>query len=216
MDLDTAVVSLNNSSVKLMLRGDYREALKGFRRALNMLKRGFVSNKMVVNEGAMFENQREYLHRVTFWSNHDETSPHNDFLFYSRTLWVNDDNIDETLMAMVVLFNLAVTFHHTGLHSSTASLHKSIELYKMILGLAQSCHCHHTDGFVRILLAAVFSNMGHIYSHFFSMNEAGICRTHLEQIMESGCPLLDPEEYWLFALNSDRAFGRRGNNAPAA
>lgn len=156
------IVHLNNLSVKMMAKGRHQAALKGFRKALNELRSTvkdicsddhFAHRPILVND----------LARVPFANDDDAVSPHNDFCFYRRTVWMNKlDLEDENLPSMVILFNLAVTCHSLGLNKSGEYLSKALELYKMILSVAQeaaSIADPAYDAWVRVLLMAVFSNV---------------------------------------------------------
>jgi hypothetical protein len=163
------------------------------------------------------------LFRLPFCSDDEQVSPFNLFCYYNRTMVVQEDESDDALLCMVILFNLAITYHHIGLThpGHEESLRKALALYKMVLAATQQQNKNlptggHTnnnnDTVVRLLLLATFSNLGHIYSHFMETFEEKICQQQLYAVLMGTSLVLDAEEARKFMLNARQ----RPEGAPAA
>lgn len=226
MNQRAAACRCNNEAARqLVLTGDAQSAMPGFRMALQYLRSNIENNDDQHGITDALSSKPTSLFRISFPSkDHENVSPHNAFCFYHRVMMVlehDDTDIDDNLLCMAVLFNLGVTRHHFGLtkndDSTTASFQKALELYKMVLAVTQQrqeTSPKKTDATVRLMLLAVFSNMGHIYSHFSRPCEENVCQQQLTAVMaDSAClKLLESDEAQIFRINAYQ----RAAWAPAA
>jgi tetratricopeptide (TPR) repeat protein len=127
-------------------------------------------------------------------------SPHNIFIFYARAFLLSprtsQSNISQFDLTLVLLFNMGLTCHHNGLvegNKSSYFLNKALGLYRMIVPLRgdqqqqqaqQSQSQLNSNSPIRILLLALWSNMGHVYSHFFYAEEAAQCGEQLSYLLQ--------------------------------
>lgn len=128
------------------------------------------------------------------------SSPHNMHCFFARAFVLNPilcheaSNVDLTL---VILYNMGIACHQHGLllgNYSTFYLQKALGLYKMIAALVSDYPNHHNSfqndqetSLLHLqpntsLLLALWSNMSHIYAHFFQNFEVSECRLQLVNI----------------------------------
>lgn len=137
-------------------------------------------------------------------------SPHNNFCFYSRAFYLDPTCLDQLArcrtcdMAIVFLFNMAITCQLYGFLHGSPYLKKAACLYRLIASLADvqahrthEAHYGYTDvqgrhgnvhdiignDPINVILLAVTCNLGHIYSHFFLEIEAMGCHLRLIQLM---------------------------------
>jgi hypothetical protein len=224
--LHRSVCQTNNQAAGELVDGNPDAAIRGFRAALEWLRNGHIHGhdsgcSEAAEHGKITEQQTcrmsapTSLFRLTFCSDDEKVSPFNSFCYYNRTMVVHEDESDETLLCMVVLFNLAITCHHFGLANQGREelLRKALALYKMVLAVTQQ-HSNITgnDSVVRLLLLATFSNMGHIYSHFTLTYEEKVCQQQLFAVLTGTCIVLDAEEARKFSLNAHQ----KPEMAPAA
>jgi hypothetical protein len=254
----------NNQAAGELVHGDPHAAIRGFRDALNWLRKGEHDDDVAMDRscgggggarcedrscdsGARYDvdgGRHEFsvndddasprdrptplsccqtattLLRLPFYSDDEQASPYNLFCYYNRTMVVLEDESDDSLLCMVILFNLAITCHHFGLtipEGHEESLRKALALYKMVLAATQQQQQNGknlttNDAVVRLLLLATFSNMGHIYSHFMATYEEKVCQQQLNAVLIGTSLVLDAEEARKFLLNARQ----RPEWAPAA
>lgn len=142
----------------------------------------------------------------------NEASLHNGFCLYTRALEFPAESEDlnnsssasfpEQLDASsVLLFNMAISYHLKGLQSGGTAeklsqyLHLALSIYKMIetllVGTANqdeedNYNNNSSNASLKILRMAVYSNMGHIHSHFFALSEEVRCRETIFQLLYHG------------------------------
>jgi hypothetical protein len=71
----------------------------------------------------------------------------------------------------------------------------------------------------RFLAIAVTSNMGHIFSHFFLMEEVVVCRDRFDTLLAASYnthSMLDEDDYVVFLMNSATCFQHSGSAPPSA
>lgn len=230
-----AIASENNKAVKLLVAGEHGLALLTFRRALHSLRQGIHWEGTAKSLTTSSELTLGSFLRIPIASNalseDNAVSPHNKLCYYFRALWIKCDNhsqspFDDTLLSVVILFNMALTFHHRGLligNESDDRLTKALSIYKMILLIApQPNEVTNPDcqACLKVLLLAVYSNLGHVSSHFMLTSEASLCRNHIVEFLE-GKPnihcMLNDDEYVVFFLNTATYKGQNETEwAPAA
>lgn len=215
---------LNNNGVTLLRNGEHVEALNTFREALDGLC-GFMAldDELADTEaiGPCDILSSVPIEKGIFVSDADDaTSPHNSYCFYNRafelpnTPLVESDLEQVKAFSVVMLFNMGITIHHKGLAGgsrSTALLNKALGFYKMILCVhenqedSRAAPPRFAFRMLKVLLMAVYSNMGHIFSHFFNVEESELYRFKLQNLLASSPELrsaIASEEYVVFFLNA--------------
>jgi hypothetical protein len=126
-----------------------------------------------------------------------DVSPHNEFCFYSRVIRLNKEIIgnaaslfDEPCLIVITLFNLAITNHLHAMIAGKGSelmLMKTLKYYKVTMAACESHTRLHSDSnyqaFTSFICMAVFSNMGHIFSHLCETNEAINCKYCIRSLL---------------------------------
>jgi len=133
-------------------------------------------------------------------------SPHNVFCLYSHAFEFPAEQgdtegsdtsrtstfPDQLDASTVLLFNIAITYHLQGLQTSADKssncLNTALSIYKMIdsLLLASSestSEENNNNASLKIFRMAVYSNMGHIHSHFFVREEETRCREMIFRLL---------------------------------
>lgn len=219
--LHQTVCQANNEAASKLVLGDCHSAKEGFRTTLNWLKTGKRPQMTETwgHKGAPIPipigwKTYQYPLRLPFQSDDEVVSPHNTFCYYNRIMMVHEDETDDVILCMVILFNLANTYHHLGLMDpGQDSVKKALQLYKMALAASQQREdFDRREDFVRLLLLATFTNMGHIYSHIGNPYGEKVCQQQLVAVMAGTSLFLDAEEARKFQINACQ----RAEWAPAA
>jgi hypothetical protein len=221
----------NNEAVRLLASGEHFSAVMIFWSALNSIRTSIMITSKVSLEPMTL--QMGSLSKVAISSNSssegDTASPHNEFRFYARALWLNSNEnpstFDERSLSLVLLFNLAITYHHKGLlvgNMSDKLLRKALEIYKIIVllvGARNDLGEPKHEEWRRFLTIAVASNMGHIFSHFFLMENVIVCRDLLDALLaarHNTSSMLDEDDSVIFLTNTASYFQHSGGTTPSA
>jgi hypothetical protein len=226
-----SLITMNNEAVALLCQGKHGEALNMFRQSLNSIRDHVGDAVMEEEDGA--PPAAPPLRSVPIASGLDDdssSSAHNLFCFYNRAFELPGETGTATFslseqmdFSKVILFNMGLTLHHKGLVSTTGGektttqyLLKALAIYKTIVSL-QGKEAS-SSSFTNVLLMAVYSNMGHIYSHFFDRQEAMQCRYMIKEMMfrSASRENMSSDEYVVFFLNTDATSSLKMDWAPAA
>lgn len=226
-----SIVAMNYSAVALLCQGKHGEALNMLGQALHSI-RDRVDGTMMEVEGApaTVTCSLSSLPIAKGLDDDSSSSAHNLFCFYNRAFVFPDTSTSSTISkqmdySKVILFNMALTLHHKGLVSTsgcdkttTQYLQKALSIYKTIVALQCKKATSSTSSFINTLLMAVYSNMGHIYSHFFARQEAIQCRYMINAMLlqSSSRRNMSSEDYVVFFLNTDATSSLKMDWAPAA
>eukprot|EP00977_Amphora_coffeiformis_P002491 scaffold464_cov181-Amphora_coffeaeformis.AAC.29 len=115
-------------------------------------------------------------------SNHKSVSPSNEFSICLRAFNVNSDRRnDNDLVASILMYNFAFAMHVYGLSTGQSRhLQRALILYKKTKSLVEA-----KQGEARYshLALALWTNMGHLASHFFFHEEVRYCQHNLRRII---------------------------------
>jgi hypothetical protein len=152
-----------------------------------------------------------------------EASPGNMFTIYNYTFAFGgcDSFDDECMASAILLFNQGLAHHRLALsgrsRNSAAAFKNALALYKMGLGVFQTNTDLAADEQLFLVLLALLTNMGHIFSHLFQVSDAKQCREKLEMFLSLSSSLAIPDEetdFFYSALTFSSYYN--ANAAPAA
>lgn len=214
---------LNNVAVGLLKEGKHANALRYFRDGLQDLQDCIAdSNCTEVDcmQNGIFAPSLLMLSSevISKPCNVDEISPHNMFCFYGRAFellsspLVVCDQRYSRLAGSVLLFNMGVSLHHRGLlkGSSVDFLNQALSVYGRAATLMHGDHGSSElsgPSPFKLLLLAVYSNLGHICSHL-GLPHAVRYQHALSQLWMSNpelCEVLTFDEFSLFSFNATTA-----------
>lgn len=168
MDLAHAL-RLNNEAVSLLLQNRDREAMVLFTNSLNEIKQ-LVGNES--NEDAMIEDSsraplsiHDATHTVPGLQDYACFVYSSALTFTAETISRNmpSDDREANQFASVVLLNVALAYHHTGLRGNQTALEKAERLYDMVCQLlAPNEIC---QGTALLVKAAAINNLAQIRHH---------------------------------------------------
>ena len=207
------IAALNTNGALCLRRGDLKEAILVFRHAIECMKS--LVERVLPTCHATWEPTHELtLSRLAIpcleESQSLQISPHNIFdIFQNAFILPKVESLAEfrTESSVVLFYNLALAHHLAGLRDGTEDakhhLREGERFYQISLALLQSS----ADGLLfdascYALLLALVTNLGHIFSHSWKVDEADSCRRMLEELLESGATLGLSDEEELFFLTS--------------
>ena len=222
--MSSFVCCLNNVAVSLLKAGNYASALQQFRDGLQDLQESIVDSAEAdtMNDGIFAPSilmvSSEAIHKPY---NVDDISPHNMFCFYDRAFellsspLVACDQRYSRLAGSVMLFNMGIALHQLGLFpgSSAEFLNQALDVYERAETLIHGATSIHDDNETnelsgpspfKLLLLAVYSNLGHICSHL-GLLHAGWYQQELNQLWTANpelCEVLSFDEFSVFSFNA--------------
>jgi tetratricopeptide (TPR) repeat protein len=124
---------------------------------------------------------------------------------YDRAILLNTDNPvyeDDPILSIVILFNIALLHHSTGLLDCARcdeSLEQASRLYRLALGLLEQMECSHQN---ILLHLALLNNIAHIDSHLVRLDVMLESLRRMSAILTEDHTLrIDEEDYTIFAIN---------------
>uniref|UniRef100_A0A7S3P6A6 KIF-binding protein n=1 Tax=Amphora coffeiformis TaxID=265554 RepID=A0A7S3P6A6_9STRA len=209
------ITALNNHGVESMERRHFREAIFSFRHALDCLQSASVANSDANNNNnnnkmqVVEIMQHQPLQVVPIPLDCLDPSvvlsisPHNILEVYqcAFALMPGSPSMQTTTEAlMVVFYNLGLTHHLWGLSYLSAKdsqihLREALRCYKVAGNLFHACQVngeHYNSGDVPLissltLVLGLLNNLGHTLAHFCKFNEARMCGTVLDDLIDSTC-----------------------------
>ena len=184
--------SVNQNAVALAAQGRPTHALKLFQSALNVLK-GTVRQCPEGSQGSTFHVQSvEIFSEVQ----DDQISPHNVFQVYNNAFVMNQSVSDPDEVAVVLLYNYALTLQIQGLVKCKSNLlRKALNAYELAELMVSRISSLPTAGW-KLFLLALWTNKGHIHAHFVSCSEAEHYGNCIRNLLEYAFEL--PTEVLLF------------------
>lgn len=184
------IIALNNNGVDSLCCGRYEDAIFSFRHAIECVK-NMVDSECQTDHYHFVDNRvlsRSPLNSLDSFSATD-MSPNNMFNVYQGAFYLPkarfvDPSVPE--MSVVLLYNLALAHHLAGLvgmDNFNVHFRESLLYYKLALEADRS---HPESKVTRIsLVLGCVTNMGHIYAHFWRVQEAKSCGQILDRMLES-------------------------------
>ena len=174
------MLMLNHNAVALLANGNTLDALRLFQKALSdatkkvqQMQEGSPASPFDVRAVEVVSDLRE-----------DCSSPHNAFAIYRHAFIVNDTMTNPDEIAMVLLYNFALTFQIQGLAKGRNQLlRKSLKVYGLLERMISLKTSTETPSWKQFLLA-LWMNQGHIYSHFFASAEAEHCGGRILDLLD--------------------------------
>lgn len=196
-------IHLNDCAVALLAQGQTTDSTKVFQIALRKLRSGLSqipsSSSHYQQQGQQPETvlSREH-HKVvqplalssSYAGSDTASSPNNAFCVYKNAFVMNPSCTDGDQIAMVILFNLALTMHLEGLGhgKTTARFASALRTYEMVSNLLETVPLDEngttssSSGW-RLLYLATWTNIGHLYSHFVRVEDVTQCGLRLSGLL---------------------------------
>lgn len=212
---------MNNEAIHLFLkRGSYDMAIKLLRTTMQRLREvmddsdnmeafdiDFCPVQMNTQDASIFR----------------DASPSNMFTIYSNAFTTQTcgsvDGKPPVELILVLIFNLALVYHIRGLRHPTApqtDLRAALHYYKLGLTIVQQHTRLCADSSIFYLISlALLNNAGHVFFHFFKMEEAKQCRDHMDCLLQ-GDHLFDISEEHTEVFFSNVFFSKSCNIRVAA
>ena len=125
-------------------------------------------------------------------------------------------------LAIVLFYNLGLAHHLAGLTPGSADtkqhLHRAQRFYEISFSLLCSAEVLKFDSSSNTLMLGLVANMGHIYSHYWKMDDAMSCQTRLSELLDSGAlvGLTEEEQSFFFSTLATGEAAHKIFLAPAA
>ena len=115
-------------------------------------------------------------------ANEKQSSPNNDFCFCLRAFdLTRDDCNDKDMIASILMYNFALAMHLYGLSTgNTRHLKRALVLYSKTKTLVEA---KHQDIRYAHLALALWTNLGHVSSHFLIQEGIEVCRDNIRMIL---------------------------------
>mmetsp|Transcript_20019 Transcript_20019/g.41833 ORF Transcript_20019/g.41833 Transcript_20019/m.41833 type:complete len:217 (-) Transcript_20019:707-1357(-) len=166
-----------NGGVGLLCGGLAAGALIRFREGLTTLASDPASGADLLLAPA---RRGERLSPVDISSTPTETAHDTFFSMYKKAFRVSEREDDHAILSVVLVYNVAVTYHVLGSSYGTASdLKKARQLYTRVYS-ALTEDLQDNLGEKAILLLATCNNLGHVHSLLMNNREALFSFRHLE------------------------------------
>jgi hypothetical protein len=228
-EVETTMVSLNNAAVGLLHEGYLSPAAMHLKDAL----RAFTSRVAGDVEKLSSLSQQEHSIPILnvelgerLCSSDLIVSPNNAFRVYNSVFSFSETNAapsqesredrDSRSTLLVVLYNFGLLMHRRGIiEGKDVFLRKALQLYGMASDLVQGTPLE-ADGNLRLLQLALWTNQGHLCSHFLDDQGIYVCFQNAKYILlSSTSSSLNREDYVFFLSNV--SFGHDGMKmAPSA
>lgn len=214
------VTALNNNGVQSLYRGNFVEATLAFRHAIECVKNQvytFDCNYYVScpqeqeQQLPLFRSAVDCLDE----SNVLQISPHNMFdVFQNAFLLPKVESIVhfQTEFSIVLFYHLGLAHHLAGLTRRTENakqhLQEAQRYYKISLSILRSTDTLKFDISCYPLMLGLMTNLGHLFSHCWRLDDAMSCRSRVEELLDSGASLglsLEEQDFFLTTLASGEA-----------
>lgn len=149
-------------------------------------------------------------------ANEKRASPNNDFCFCLRGFDVaTDECTDKDLVASVLMYNFAFAMHIHGINTGNSRhLQRALVLYRKTKTLVDT---KHQDMRYAHLALALWTNLGHISSHFLMHEGVQVCREKIRMFLwHTPRTCLEECDFVFFSGVLLTDFGRNSKNAAAA
>jgi tetratricopeptide (TPR) repeat protein len=230
-------LTLNNQAIDSMRLGDFKTGAAVLRSALKKLRHVLSSPPHISRTGEEQDSfaphascnlpiiavyveeaiavEAEYSSLLSLSSIPQD---HNTFSLYGRAFLMktSDEKViskkaDVTRVCTVVLYNLGLCYLLLAVKNGQ---HRHVNLVKAMQLFELAVDFLNDDSFAPekdLLLLSALNNLGHVYFHFFKVDEAQKCLERLHSVLadahERDVNLL-PEEYHLFTLNVIMLYGK--------
>ena len=195
--LSRRIIALNNHGVNSLRYGRFNEAILSFHHAIQCTTEEVVdasckdhsyNHCMGVPQCSV-----DLLDHATIMT----VSPHNMFDIYQNAFLLSGEhsNMDVEEISIVIIYNLALAHHLAGIAvqvDSRLQLQEAMRFYKLVLTISKSKPETSVD-FIALTLGCL-TNLGHVFSHFWQVNEAEACYNMLNGLLESPLVLSLSEE----------------------
>lgn len=217
------VVALNNTGIQSLEKGSISEAILSFRMAIQCLTNAKREEMECEHDEPLWvaPTSLECLNASTIV----ESSPHNSFEVYQTVFEFPKTNsliAYQTEISVILFYNLALAHHLAGLsglfEQPETHLRQALKYYKLAITVFKSNPDIQFDDSCFALILGVITNMGHIFTHFWSTQEAQSCSKHLQDMLHSSAAvsgLSEEDGEFFFAV---LAYSTEAKNiaAPAA
>ena len=202
------IIALNNNGVHSLRCGRLHEAILSFRHAVECMKTlpdsavlhlaGDASGPTSTSSGRSSPPPPCPLECLD-QSSTIALSPHNMFDVYQSAFTLPKrtqvSSVTRMGISMVLFYNLGLAHHLAGLanpEDSCSHLMEALRFYKITVAIlktlpedetAQPAHVPMVDSYC--LMLASLTNLGHLFSHFWSMTEALNCRQAMDQLLDT-------------------------------
>lgn len=223
------IVALNNNGVKSLACGDLREAILSFRHAIECLKVEIETKhgdrRSDPAESTSLENLSLVMTDLNCINGSFmlEITPHNIFdVFQYAFSFPKIESLErlQTEVSIVLFYNLALAHHLSGFAHAPhfdGHLREALRFYKLSLVLFRSSEDLNLDLGHFSLMVGLITNLGHIFSHKWAVEEALSCQSRLQELLYSGTAVgLTEDGGGLFLSALSHSAGCTCNLAPAA
>ena len=213
------MIALNNSGVDSLKSGRYQDAILCFRHAIHFLASHVEPEccDSCLLDAELTRSPLNVLDTCYFLT----MSPNNMFDVYQGAFYLpKSDSVNEASLdvAVILHYNLGLAHHLAGLSGTrnfNAHLTEALGCYSLALKTYRS-HIHATSNCFALILGCV-TNIGHIYSHFWRVQEAKSCYQMLDAMLNChDLQFLSIEDGEFFASTMAFCSTRDCKLAPAA
>jgi hypothetical protein len=226
------IMYTNNVAVGMLRQGQLDASISSLRQALERFHQELghvhllmlapphprstnVSSKMINNNNNISILSVELDGR--FYSCDLIASPGNAFSIYNCAFCcTGTDPSEAATLLVVMLYNFALALHRQGLQQAKNEyLYQALSLYQMAVSLIQKGGTVVYNDNLRLLQLALWTNQGHVYSHFQQCDMVQVCHNNLRHTFTN--PPVKPmiEQDHLFFLSTLISIPNM-NMAPAA
>lgn len=217
------MIALNNNGVNSLYYGRYNDAILSFRHSIECVKSLVYGESKEVScsptdSVEVFRSPLDCVEPLGLSS----TSPNNMFDVYQGAFYLpKTDSVDHNVpeVSVVILYNLALAHHLAGLvgtDNCEAHLMEGQRYYMLALATYRTQPECTTVNRLAMVLGCV-TNLGHIFSHFWRLQEAQSCCQMLDRMLESSqCMSLSEEDAEFFFTTLTYCSTQKCNLAPAA
>lgn len=208
------VTALNNTGIQSLQSGCFSEAILSFRHAIQCIKSCTDDyHHLADDEQAVELPVRPVASNNCLDSRMIlECSPHNTFDIYQTAFEfprVECLASYQVEISTVLFYNLAVAHHFSGLSGSAEQsnyhLNEALRFYKLALTVFKSTPTVNFDESCLPLVLGTLNNLGYLFDHFWSTDEATACKRHLKETLHSSSSmeaLLEEDEDFFFSAAS--------------
>ena len=185
------LIFLNQNAVSLVAQGKTLAALRLLQSALH------ATMENVRQRHAGCGNSQFMIQPIEVaTANEEPFSPHNAFRVFGRLFLMTEAITDPDEVALVLLYNFALTLQIQGLATGKNHLlRKSLNVYGWIGHMVAQNHGIPTPDF-KLLLLALSMNQGYLHSHFVCFSQAQKCASRIHELLNHSFDL--PMETLLF------------------
>mmetsp|Transcript_1409 Transcript_1409/g.1914 ORF Transcript_1409/g.1914 Transcript_1409/m.1914 type:complete len:218 (-) Transcript_1409:140-793(-) len=214
------VINANNRAAVLLQEGKYMEAIADAKHGITCLRDSTGQAQQEQQEQNTTRRPQISLIPIESASKIVDISSDSTFNVYARAFYFHDCNFSvveyQNEVAAVLLFNLATAKHLLGLSEANKSKHLegALQAYKLSIAALQQA-CSPIEGVLALMLLGIFTNAGHIQSHFWRKPEADECLYHIHSQLPRAIDAdAQEQEFFFFTLMAGKLC--QSNMAPAA